>query len=180
MSSSTSNLPAIILAAAVAVILIGFYIADRSSGDAMDISSITHDAGTDKKIKSKEQFDRSKSVFNHSGYSGSMEEYLKKVDEGFAKGAEAELVDQHTGYTGSGDDYVEHFETVAEKELRANAAAHTAYSGGIDDYLAGNYEKSSDENYSPEHPRDGATQDGGDSNDGYTGSVDEYLKKYGG
>ena len=179
MSSSTSSLPIIIVAAVIAIILIGFYIVDRSSGGAPDMSSITHDAGTEKKIKSKAEYERSKSVFDHAGYSGSMEEYLRQVDEGFVKGAEAEIVDQHTGYAGSGDDYVEHFEEVAEQELKQNAADHTSYSGGLDDYLAGKYDKRSQKKYTPEHPRDGATEDGGDSSKGYSGSVGGYLKEFG-
>ena len=109
-----------------------------------------------------------------------MEDYLKQVDEGFVKGAEADLVDEHTGYSGSGEDYVEHFEEVAEEELQGNAADHAGYSGGIDDYLAGNYDKRSEKKYTPEHPRDGATQDGGGTSKGYSGSVGGYLKKYGG
>lgn len=180
MSSSTSNLPTIIVAVVIVVILIGFFIADRSSGGGADISSITHSAGTDKKISAKADYDRSKSVFDHSGYSGSMKDYLKQSDEGFVNSADAKVVDEHTGYSGSGEDYVEHFDEVTDKELKHNAAEHTSYSGPLDDYLAGNYDQHQGQKDSPEHPRDGATQDGGGSNKGYTGSMGAYMKKYGG
>ena len=180
MSSSTSNLPTIIVAAVIAIILIGFYVADRSSGGAPDMSSITHSGGTEKKISAKAKYERSKSVFDHKGYSGSMQDYLKQVDEGFVKGAEADIVDEHTGYSGSGDDYVGHFEEVTEEELTGNAADHAGYSGSIDDYLAGNYDKRDQKKHTPEHTSDSSTQDGGGSNEGYSGSVGGYMKKYGG
>ena len=179
MSSSTSNLPTIIVALVLAIILIGFFIADRTSSVTTDVSSITHSAGTDKKISAKAKYERSKSVFEHSGFSGSMEDYLNHSDEDHHNSADAKVVEEHSGYSGSGDEYEEHFEKVAEKELQGNAANHAGYSGSLDDYLAGNYDKRGSKD-TPEHPRDGATQDGGSSDNGYTGSMGGYMKKYGG
>ena len=179
MSSSTSKLPTIIVALVLAIILIGFYIADRTSDAITDVSSITHSAGTDKKISAKAKYDRSKSVFEHSGFSGSMEDYLKQSEEGYQNSAEAKVVDEHTGYSGSGKDYVEHYEEETERELEGNAADHAGYSGPLDDYLAGNYDKRK-KKHSSEHPGEGAPQGSGSSDKGYTGSMGEYMKKFGG
>ena len=179
MSSSTSKLPTIIVALVLAIILIGFYIADRTSDAVTDVSSITHSAGTDKKISAKAKYDRSKSVFEHSGFSGSMEDYLKHSEEDHHNTAAAKVVDEHTGYSGSGKDYVERYEEETEKELEGNAAEHAGYSGPLDDYLAGNYDKR-EKKHSSEHPGDSATQSDESSNKGYTGSMGEYMRKYGG
>jgi hypothetical protein len=172
-------MPTVIVAVVLAIILIGFYIADRSSGGSPNVSSITHSAGTDKKIAQKAKYERSKSVFEHAGFSGSMEDYLRQSKDGFEDSANSPMVKEHTGYSGSGEEYVERFEEITDKELKDNAAEHAGYSGSIDDYLAGNYDKQ-EKKYSPKHPRDGATQDSGASNKGYTGSMGEYMKKYGG
>ena len=64
MSASNSNLPAIILAVAVLAMLVAFYIADRSSGPSMAKSA------SDKKESNYH------SSGPHSGYSGSLEDYL--------------------------------------------------------------------------------------------------------
>ena len=60
---SKSNLPAIILAVVILAILVAFYIADRSSGTNMaeskhEAKSTHHSSGP------------------HSGFSGSLEDYL--------------------------------------------------------------------------------------------------------
>ena len=99
MSSSTSNLPTIIVALVLAIILIGFFIADRTSSVTTDVSSITHSAGTDKKISAKAKYERSKSVFEHSGFSGSMEDYLNHSDEDHHNSADAKVVEEHSGYS---------------------------------------------------------------------------------
>ena len=74
-------MPTIIVAAVIAIILIGFYVADRSSGGAPDMSSITHSGGTEKKISAKAKYERSKSVFDHKGYSGCSESGFTGMDD---------------------------------------------------------------------------------------------------
>ena len=179
MSSSTSTLPTIIVALVLAIILIGFYIADRASNATADVSSITHSAGTDKKISAKAKYDRSKSVFEHSGFSGSMEDYLEQSEAGYQNSTDTKVIEEHTGYSGSGKDYAEHYEEETDKKLKANAVSHSGYSGPLDDYMAGNYDKRA-KKQSHEHPGGGAAKKSGSGNKGYTGSMGEYMKKYGG
>ncbi len=66
MSNSTSNLPAIILAVVILAMLVAFYIADRSS--RTDMAGSAHSTSA--------QGDTRESSGPHSGYSGSLKEYL--------------------------------------------------------------------------------------------------------
>ena len=68
MSNSTSNLPAIILGVVVVAILVAFTIADRTSGT--DSASAKHSASG--------QGDKHESSGPHSGFSGSLKDYLDK------------------------------------------------------------------------------------------------------
>lgn len=65
---SKSNLPAIILGVVVVAILVAFYIADRSSRSGSS-DAMHSDNGND---------DSYHSSGPHSGYSGSLKNYLKK------------------------------------------------------------------------------------------------------
>ena len=67
MTSSSSKVPAIVLGAIIIAVLVAFYIADRSSPG---MSSAERGAS--------EREDMHKPSGPHSGYSGSLKEYLKK------------------------------------------------------------------------------------------------------
>ena len=75
MSSSNSNLPAIILVVITILILGGFYYLDRSS-TTTDIAAITDTADTQGMIDSKKKYEADKSAYSHAGFSGSAEDYL--------------------------------------------------------------------------------------------------------
>ncbi len=173
MSSSTSNLPAIIVAVVVILLLVVFYVADRSSGGS-DMTAITHTADTEQMISSKAKYETHKSVFSHSGYSGSMEGYLEHTGK---DANDDKILEEHKGYTGSGKEYIKHQREKEETVQKHNANEHRGYSGSLDDYLAGNYDQRKSED-SPKPASEHKTTKKG-SDDGYSGSIDQYLKKYG-
>ena len=174
MSTSTSNLPAIILAVVVVALLVVFYMADRSSSPS--VTSVHHTADTDKMIASKKKYEAHKSAFAHSGFSGSLKDYLKH-----AKGApskQAQTVKEHTGYSGSGDEYVKKHAAKEASTLKANANDHSGFSGSLKQYLSGNYDtKQVSENKHKETKT--ASKKHETPKAAYSGSVDKYLKKFG-
>lgn len=180
MSTSTSNLPAIILAVVIVALLVVFYIADR--GSSSDISNVSHSANTDKMIASKQKYEAHKSAFDHSGYSGSLKGYLKHAEGAPAK--VAKTVQEHSGYSGSGEEYVQKHSSEETAALQANASDHSGFSGSLKQYLGGNYEhrQASKEKHhasSSEKESSSASKKHAAPSKGYSGSVDKYLKKYG-
>ena len=185
MSTSNSNIPAIILAVAIVALLAVFYIADRSSSGP-STAAITHSADTEQMIKSKHDYETNKSVFSHSGYSGSLKGYLEHAKSG---GKPSPVVQQHTGYSGSGKEYIEHHRAEEEASQMQSAGHHAGFSGSLKDYLAGKFDqRQSQQSHEPSHKSEHKKESGKDSkshqstagSSGYSGSVDQYLKKYGG
>ena len=178
MSTSTSNLPAIILAVVVIALLAVFYWADRSSSP--DMADITHHADTDKMAASKQKYEAHKSAFDHAGYSGSLKGYLKH-----AKSAESgpdHSVKAHTGFSGSGKDYVQKHSAENSAKLQANAGDHAGFSGSLKTYLSGNYEHRSagqEKQHSSSSSKTKKSASKNSATTSYSGSVDKYLKKYG-
>lgn len=178
MSTSTSNLPAIILAVVVIALLAVFYWADRSSSP--DMSDITHHADTDKMVSSKQKYEAHKSVFDHSGYSGSLKDYLHHTKN--ASSAADPSVKEHTGYSGSGKDYVQKHSAENAAKLQANANEHAGFSGSLKTYLSGNYEhRSAGKKKQHASSSNKSSKSAGEhsATTSYSGSVDKYLKKYG-
>ena len=177
MSTSSSNLPAIILAVIVVAILVAFYIADRSSGTGT--SSIAHSANTSDMISAKEKYETQKSVYSHSGYSGSLEEYLHHSK---MSTKEDPSVKEHSGYSGSGKDYVEHHQAKEDALQQANADHHRGFSGSLKEYISGDYKAhAAEKHHAKSAPaKTTSSQSNTSTTTGYSGSVDKYLKKFGG
>ena len=180
MSTSTSNLPAIVVAVAVVAALVAFTFADRSSNGS-DISKITHTADVDAMISKKKKYETNKEVYSHAGFSGSLKDYLHKSKGSSEDNTE---VKEHTGYSGSGKDYFERHQAEEVAHLQSNAEHHSGYSGSLKDYMAGNYDKRTASNNNAKHkPKTStavSTSSSSSTDSGYTGSVDKYLKKFGG
>lgn len=138
MSSSNSNLPAIILVVIAILILGGFYYLDRSSSST-DISAITDTADTDGMIESKKKYEAHKSAFAHSGFSGSIKDYLAHVKSSTAMSSK-DLKD-YSSY--SGKNYVEQHNEKEVSAAKANTSNHMGFSGSMKDYAAGDYKKHS-------------------------------------
>lgn len=176
MSTSSSNLPAIILAVIVVAILVAFYIADRSF--STDTTSIAHSANTSDMISAKEKYETQKSVYSHSGYSGSLEDYIHHSKK---SSKEDPSVKEHSGYSGSGKDYVEHHQAQEDALLQANADHHRGFSGSLKDYISGDYKAHAAKKHhaksSPSATK--SSHSNTSSTTGYSGSVDKYLKKFG-
>lgn len=172
MSTSTSNLPAIILAVVVLALLVVFYIADRSSSSS--VSSITHHADVDKMVSSKQKYEAHRSAFDHAGYSGSLKDYLKHTKGGAAK--VDKVVAEHTGYAGSGKEYMQKHSAEHSAQLQANAKKHAGFSGSLKEYVSGNYEHRSPS--TAKHQASNKTSSSAAASTSYSGSVDKYLKKY--
>ena len=137
MSSSSSNTPAIILAVVAVIILGGFYYLDRTSSGTTDIASITETADTEGMIASKKKYEANKSAFSHSGFSGSMDEYLEKTSHGDEPKPD---VKAHSGYSGSGGDYMEKHGDNEVTQIKHNASEHAGFSGSMKDYAAGKFD----------------------------------------
>ena len=173
MSTSSSNLPAIILGVIVVAILVTFYIADRSAGT--DTTSIAHSANTSDMISAKEKYEAQKSVYSHSGYSGSLENYLHHSK---SSNKEDPSVKEHSGYSGSGKDYVAHHQAKEDASQQANADHHRGFSGSLKDYVSGDYEAHTAKKHHAKSSHS-ATTNSSTPTTGYSGSVDRYLKKFG-
>ena len=173
MSTSSSNLPAIILAVIIVALLVVFYLADRNSSP--DVMGITHHADVDKMVSSKQQYETNKSVFDHTGYSGSLRGYLKQTKP--ATSAQASVVQEHTGYSGTGKDYVQKHSAEYSAKLEASAKEHVSYSGPLKQYLSGNYDHKSAGK--AQRSTSGKASASAPAATSYSGSVDKYLKKYG-
>lgn len=174
MSNSTSTLPATILAVVVLAILVVFYIADRNSSSS--VAEITHHADVNKMVSSKQKYETHRSVFDHTGYSGSLKDYLQH-----SKGGESEdsrVVKEHVSYAGSGKEYVQKHNAEHSAQLQANAEEHAGYSGSLKEYLSGNYSNRSTAGQQQQAAKSSAKSNASSSTS-YSGSVDKYLKKYG-
>ena len=174
MSTSTSNLPAIILAVVVIALLVVFYIADR--GSSSSVSGITHQADVNKMVSSKQKYEAHRSAFDHAGYSGSLKDYLKHTKGGAAK--VDKTVAEHTGYAGSGKEYVQKHSAEHSAQLQANAEHHAGFSGSLKEYISGNYEHRS-ASKTKQKSSSNAAKSSAPASTSYSGSVDKYLKKYG-
>ena len=135
MSSSNSNLPVIILVVIAILVLGGFYYADRSS-TITDIAAITDNADTESMVKSKQKYEADKSAYSHSGFSGSVEDYLNYTKNGMKPSAS---VMQHSGYSGSANEYVSKHSSDDIAMLETNAKNHAGFSGSMKDYAAGKF-----------------------------------------
>lgn len=181
MSSSNSNLPVIILVVLAILVLGGFYYADRSSSGT-DMASITHTADTEGMIRSKKKYEAHKSAFDHTGFSGSMSEYIEYSKSGKKPSKD---VQEHSGYSGSGKDYIEKHQHEENAQLVSNAHDHAGFSGSMKDYAAGKFDKRASASSSSHHEmkksspaKSSKASDSTESHKGYTGSVDSYLDKY--
>lgn len=178
MSSSDSNLPMMILVVLAIVILGGFYYLDRSSSTP-DIAAITDTADTEGMIASKKKFEAHKSAFDHSGFSGSMDEYLAKPEGGKELSSD---VKEHSGYSGSGSDYVSKHSEEEVSNIMHNATEHAGFSGSMKDYAAGNYDTRNSSSHSKPKmktsSKPAASSSSSSSHSGYGGTVDDYLDKY--
>ncbi len=135
MSSSSSTLPATILVV-VAIILLGiFYYLDRSA-DNSDLSAITETADTDSMIAKKKKYEANKSAFSHSGFDGSMQDYLGYVESGMKPDAD---VVSHTGFSGTGSDYAQQHRDKEITQIIKNVGDHHGFSGSMNDYAAGKF-----------------------------------------
>ena len=180
MSTSTSNLPAIILGVIVVVALVAFKMADWSGGT--DMSAVTHTANTDEMISKKQKYETHKSVFSHAGFSGSLKDYLHHSKSSSGENAN---VKEHSGYSGSGKDYIEQHQAQENAHQVANAEHHAGFSGSLKQYLSGNYDKhrakpATKHKAKSSHSVSTSSSSGTANNKGYSGSVDQYLKKFGG
>ena len=183
MSSSNSNLPVIILVVIAILALGGFYYADRSSSGT-DVASITDTADTEGMIKSKKTYEAHKSAFSHSGFSGSMSDYLAHVKSGNKPSKD---VQDHAGYSGSGKEYMEKHKHEEISKQMSNANDHQGFSGSMKDYAAGKFDKrakvssSSNDHHSEKKSSSSKPKKSShstESHSGYSGSVDSYLDKY--
>lgn len=129
MSSSNSNLPAIILVAAAILVLGGFYYADRSSQDG-DTAVINQTADTQGMIDARDKYNKHRAVFSHQNFSGSMQDYLAKIDADNAPDKDSKA---HFSY--SGRDYVQKHQQKESSHQMANASQHQGFSGSVDSYL---------------------------------------------
>ena len=121
MSSSNSNLPAIILVVAAILVLGGFYYADRSSQDD-DMAAITETADTRGMIDAKGKYNKHHPIFSHQSFSGSMQDYLAKIDADNASGKDNKA---HSSYNGK--DYAQRHQQTE--------SSHQGFSGSVDSYL---------------------------------------------
>jgi len=177
-SSSSSNLPAIILALVAIIILGGFYYMDRSSGSITNVAAITETADTEGMIASKKKYEADKSAFSHSGYSGSMDDYLAKTADG---NEPAEDVKAHSGYSGSSSDYAKKHGGNEVAQITHNAGEHSGFSGSMKDYAAGKFDTHSTTSSKPAKKtmsKSSSSSSNSGSHSGYTGSVDDYMSKY--
>lgn len=177
MSSSSSNTPAIILAIVAIIILGGFYYLDRSSSGSTDIAAITDTADTEAMIASKKKYEADKSAFSHSGFSGSMDEYLEKTRTGDEPTPD---VKAHSGYSGSGSDYMKKHGGNEVAQIKHNASDHSGFSGSMKDYAAGKFDTRSASSAKPaKKPMSkSSSASSSGSHSGFGGSVDDYLNKY--
>jgi len=181
MSSSNSNLPVILLVVIAILALGGFYYADRTSSTT-DIAAITDSVDTERMVTSKKKYEADKSAFSHSGYNGSVEDYLSKFSDGGAKPAKS--VKQHSGYSGSADEYVAKHSSDEIAMLQSNANNHSGFSGSMKDYAAGKYSSHSAPSTSKLSQAAAAkttaksTDSKTGSHSGYEGPVNDYLDKY--
>ena len=129
MSGSNSKLPAIILVIAAIFVLGGFYYADRSSQD-VDMAAITETANTHGMIDARDKYNRHRTVFSHRSFSGSMDDYLAKIDADKAAGKDSKI---HSGY--SGKDYAQKHRQKESSHQIANSSQHQGFSGSVDSYL---------------------------------------------
>lgn len=175
MSSSSSTLPATILVV-VAIILLGiFYYLDRSA-DNSDLSAITETADTDSMIAKKKKYEANKSAFSHSGFDGSMQDYLGYVESGMKPDAE---VVTHTGFSGTGSDYAQQHRDKEITQIIKNVGDHHGFSGSMKDYAAGKFSSGH-----TSKPADGtkhkvANNAGDDkpaNHGGFSGSMKDYEK----
>jgi hypothetical protein len=174
MSSSNSNLPTIILVVLVIIILGGFYYLDRSSSTT-DIAAITETADTEGMIASKKKYEAHKSAFSHSGFSGSMKDYIAHTEGGMKT---PKVVKEHTGYSGSGKEYIQKHKGEEIKKIINNAADHAGFSGSMKDYAAGKFDTRSSTTSSSSKPANKSSGSNTSSHKGYGGSVEDYLNKY--
>ena len=178
MSSSNSNLPVIILVVIAILVLGGFYYADRSASTT-DIAAITDNADTESMIKSKKKYEAHKSAFSHSGYTGSVESYLDKFNDGAPKPPKE--VKQHSGYSGSADEYVAKHSGDEVAMLEENASKHSGFSGSMKDYAAGKFNtRTAPKASKAAAPKTASksSSSNAESDSGYTGSVDDYLDRH--
>ncbi len=181
MSSSNSTLPVIILVVIAVLVLGGFYYADRSSSGT-DVASITDTADTEGMIQSKKEYEAHKSAFSHSGFSGSMSDYLAHVKGGNKPSKD---VQDHSGYSGSGKEYMEKHKHEEISKQMSNAHDHQGFSGSMKDYAAGKFDKrpaaaskSHHEEKKSAPAKSSSSSGSAESHSGYSGSVDRYLDKY--
>ncbi len=175
MSSSNSNLPVIILVVIAILALGGFYYADRSSATT-DIAAITDSPDTESMISSKQKYQTDKSVYSHSGFNGSVKDYLDQTGNGMSP---SEDVKNHSGYSGSGDDYVSEHSSNDVAMMESNASNHSGFSGSIKDYAKGEFDARSAP-VSSKSSQKAATKSSSSakSHSGHDGSVEDYLNKY--
>jgi hypothetical protein len=172
-------MPSIIVAVVVIIMMAAFYFVDRS-GNTSDSAPATQSASTGQaamspKSSPKAKYQAEKSVFSHSGFSGSIDEYLDKAESGFDKGDASKQ--DHSGYAGPAKDYLKKYQGTA-----GSSDDHVGFSGSVDDYLKGNYDKTSNNASKSSKPMQKKATSASVNNEyhGYTGSVDDYLKKHGG
>ena len=181
MSSSSSNLPTIILVGLAVIILGGFYYLDRSSSSP-DIAAITETADTEAMATSKEKYEADKSAYAHAGFSGSMKDYIAHTEGGMEAPKD---VKQHSGYSGSGDDYAQKYKDEEIGAIVKNVDDHAGFSGSMKDYMAGKYSTRSSSKTTASaskpassKPSPSSSSSNTGSHGGYTGSVNDYLNKY--
>ena len=175
MSSSNSNLPVIILVVIAILALGGFYYADRTSGPATDITAITDSADPDSMMKSKKDYQAKKSAYSHTGFSGSVEDYLSHIDGGMEP---AEDVKQHSGYSGSANEYVAKHSSNDVAKLEFNADDHSGFSGSMEDYAKGKFDTRNASSSNKPSKAASKSSSSANSHSGYDGSVNDYLNKY--
>ncbi len=172
MSSSNSNLPAIILVVAGIIALGAFYYADRSSSSTTDIAAMTDHADVESMAKSREKYEANKSAFSHSGFSGTAQEYLSRFSGGVK--APAKDIQAHSGYSGAASDYVEKYASDELKQLEENVKDNSGFSGSMKDYAAGNYDKRSAPSKMSSSAESSSSKDT-QSHSGYSGSMEDYA-----
>jgi len=177
MSSSNSNLPTIVLVVLAIIILGGFYYLDRSSSTT-DLSAVTETADTEGMIASKKKYEAKKSAFSHTGFSGSMQDYLAHTEGGMEIPAD---IKAHTSYSGSGSDYIKTYNEKEIAQIKKNVGDHAGFSGSMKDYAAGKFEtrsSSSSKSASKHSAKKSSSNNSTSSHSGFDGGANDYLNKY--
>jgi hypothetical protein len=200
--ASGPNLSLIALIVVGAVFLIGFYYADRSSSPSQDMAATdsmpaqnAQSAEMQAKIKKHQQ---AMADDTQGGFSGSMEAYLTHAEQvqaakeltakGFSGtgseylsgGAKAgRSVEQVNGVTATGQSMDEYLAASDKSKTVEQVDGVTATGQSMDDYLASAKPGSSSSEPSTSSSAKSASQKSS-SGDPFSGSIDEYMEKFGG